>query len=157
VNPPDNIANTITEYRFKPENIVGKVPDLPEKYDLMSLVMVNLGVKDENYVGLIKMLDQLLIGMQTNPKKASGILKDEYKINPLTIKEAESDMCNLSQGVYDRGKAEGMNIGWNKGKEEAQIDILKRLLGDSVTLDKALEIVDIDVETYKKYLNENIK
>jgi predicted transposase YdaD len=66
-------------------------------------------------------------------------------------------MCNLSQGVYDRGKAEGMNIGWNKGKEEAQIDILKRLLKDSVTLDKALEIVDIDVETYKKYLNENIK
>jgi hypothetical protein len=174
VNPPDNIANTITEYRFKPENIVGKVPDLPEKYDLMSLVMVNLGVKDENYVGLIKMLDQLLIGMQTNPKKASGILKDEYKINPLTIKEAESDMCNLSQGVYDRGKAEGWAKGKNeglaegigigrtegllKGKEEgkveAQIDILKRLLGDSVTLDKALEIVDIDVETYKKYLNK---
>jgi predicted transposase YdaD len=70
-------------------------------------------------------------------------------------------MCNLSQEVYDRGKAEGIGIGriegWNKGKEEAQIDILKRLLKDSVTLDKALEIVDIDVETYKKYLNENIK
>jgi predicted transposase YdaD len=78
-------------------------------------------------------------------------------------------MCNLSQGVYDRGKAEGWAKGKNegltegllKGKEEgkveAQIDILKRLLGDSVTLDKALEIVDIDVETYKKYLNENIK
>jgi predicted transposase YdaD len=77
-------------------------------------------------------------------------------------------MCNLSQGVYDRGKAEGWAKGKNegltegllKGKEEgkveAQIDILKRLLGDSVTLDKALEIVDIDVETYKKYLNENI-
>jgi flagellar biosynthesis/type III secretory pathway protein FliH len=79
-------------------------------------------------------------------------------------------MCNLSQGVYDRGKAEGWAKGKNeglaegigigrtegllKGKEEAQIDILKRLLGDSVTLDKALEIVDIDVETYKKYLNK---
>jgi flagellar biosynthesis/type III secretory pathway protein FliH len=98
-------------------------------------------------------------------------------------------MCNLSQGVYDRGKAEGWAKGKNeglaegisigrtegigigraegigigrtegslKGKEEAQINILKRLLKDSVTLDKALEIVDIDVETYKKYLNENIK
>jgi predicted transposase YdaD len=70
-------------------------------------------------------------------------------------------MCNLSQGVYDRGKAEGIGIGRTegllKGKEEAQIDILKRLLKDSVTLDKALEIVDIDVETYKKYLDENIK
>jgi predicted transposase YdaD len=82
-------------------------------------------------------------------------------------------MCNLSQGVYDRGKAEGIGIGRaegigigitegllkgkEEGKVEAQIDILKRLLKDSVTLDKALEIVDIDVETYKKYLNENIK
>ena len=51
---PSNIANTITEYKFKPEYIVGEVPDRPSNYDFMSLVMINLGSKDENYSGLIK-------------------------------------------------------------------------------------------------------
>lgn len=47
----------ITAYGFNPEYIVGSVPDSSEKYDLMSLVMINLGESGENYEGLIKMLE----------------------------------------------------------------------------------------------------
>lgn len=42
---PSYAVNTITEYRFKPENLVGEIPDVPKNYDLMSLIMINLGKK----------------------------------------------------------------------------------------------------------------
>lgn len=142
---PQDRVNTITEYRFKPENLVGEVPDNPERYDLMSLIMINLGSEDKNYDGLIRMLD-LLLNKYTKAEKsreAEETLKNDYNVKLRFNSKGDDDMCNLSQGIYNDGVAEGAVL--------KAIEVVKNLLADGFTLEKALIIADIDKETYEEY------
>ncbi|MCM1508228.1 MAG: hypothetical protein NC177_14030 [Ruminococcus flavefaciens] len=148
---PKKIANTITRYSLKPECVVGNVPDCPKNYDLMELVMINLGESDENYDGLIKMLDTLLNKYIDDRDKALTILENEYSIPFKSINEEVDSMCNLSQGIYDRGKAEGAIEGKIQGIIEQSLKVVENLLKKGSTLDEALEIAEIDKETYEKY------
>jgi hypothetical protein len=150
VNAPQETANTVTEYRFKPEHIVGEVPDCPQKYDLMSLIMINLGSKGKNYSGVIKMLDQLLVELENNRKTATDILENEYQIYYKTIKEEALGMCNLSSGIYDKGRVEGRTEG---GILNA-VKVVQNLLAKNFTLEEALPIANIDKETYEKFVNK---
>jgi predicted transposase/invertase (TIGR01784 family) len=174
VNAPQETANTVTEYRFKPEHIVGEVPDCPQKYDLMSLIMINLGSKDKNYSGVIKMLDQLLVELENNRKTATDILENEYQIYYKTIEEEALGMCNLSSGIYEKGMDKGFALGKDEGKAEGRaegraegkaegkaegsilksVQVVQNLLEKNFTLEEALPIADIDKETYKKYVGK---
>ncbi|MDE6425104.1 MAG: PD-(D/E)XK nuclease family transposase [Ruminococcus sp.] len=150
-NSPKKTANTITRYNFKPEYMVGEIPDCPERYDLMSLVMINLGESDENYDGLIKMLDTLLNKYIDDRDKALTILENEYSIPFKSINKEVDSMCNLSQGIYDKGKAEGAI----EGKIQGKIEMIKAMLEEGTTLETALRIAKIDKETYEKYNSES--
>ncbi len=145
---PKSLANTITEYRFKPENLVGEVPDIPEKYDLMSLIMINLGTKNKNYSGLIRMLDILLnmYPKADKTKDAEEILKNDYNITLRSFCKEVDSMCNLSQGIYNDGKIEGLA----EGEIIKAIKVVKNLLAKGFSLEEALSIADIDKETYEK-------
>jgi flagellar biosynthesis/type III secretory pathway protein FliH len=166
VNAPQETANTVTEYRFKPEHIVGEVPDCPQKYDLMSLIMINLGSKDKNYSGVIKMLDQLLVELENNRKTATDILENEYQIYYKTIEEEALGMCNLSSGIYEKGIDKGFALGKDEGKAEGRaegkaegsilksVKVVQNLLEKNFTLEEALPIADIDKETYEKFVNK---
>ena len=128
---PLEFANTITEYRFKPENLVGEVPDIPKHYDLMSLIMINLGAKDKNYDGLIRMLD-ILLNLYSEIGKsqtALDILESDYHIPLRSVRKEVENMCNLSQGVYDDGFAKGVSEGKAEGKAEGIALVAKRLKG----------------------------
>ncbi len=160
VNAPQEIANTVTEYRFKPEFLVGEVPDVPQRYDLMSLIMINLGAKDKNYCGVIKMLDQLLVELEKNRKSASDILAKEYQIHYRTIEKEALGMCNLSDGIYekgmDKGRSEGILEGRNEGRTEGilkgKIDTIKNMLKEGIALETALKFAGLDQETYEEYV-----
>ncbi|MGN0629763.1 MAG: hypothetical protein ACI4JN_00410 [Ruminococcus sp.] len=153
---PESVANTITEYRFKPDNLVGEVPDVPQKYDLMSLIMINLGSKDKNYSGLIRMLDILLnmYSEKGTSRQALDILEKEYNIPLRGVSREVDTMCNLSQGIYDDGMAKGVEKGRAEGRAEGAIDnavkVVKNLLAKGFALEEALAVADIDRETYEK-------
>ncbi len=148
---PLETANTITTYGFKPESIVGSVPDCPEKYDLMSLVMINIGESGENYEGLIKMLDILLNKYIENRENALIILENEFNIPFKSINKEVDSMCNLSQGIYDKG----LNDGLSKGKIKGKIEMIQNMLEDGIPLESTLRAARIDRETYEKYINES--
>jgi predicted transposase/invertase (TIGR01784 family) len=150
VNAPQETANTVTEYRFKPEHIVGEVPDCPQKYDLMSLIMINLGSKDKNYSGVIKMLDQLLVELENNRKTATDILENEYQIYYKTIEEEALGMCNLSSGIYEKGMDKGFALGKDEGILKGKIDTVKNMLKEGMALETALKFTGLDKETYEK-------
>jgi predicted transposase/invertase (TIGR01784 family) len=150
VNAPQETANTVTEYRFKPEHIVGEVPDCPQKYDLMSLIMINLGSKDKNYSGVIKMLDQLLVELENNRKTATDILENEYQIYYKTIEEEALGMCNLSSGIYEKGMDKGFALGKDEGILKGKIDTVKNMLKEGMTLETALKFAGLDKEIYEK-------
>lgn len=89
------------------------------------------------------MLDTLLNVIITDKKKALDILESEYKIPLITIQEEADTMCNLSIGVF--------NDGFNSGAVKNAVEVVKRLLVKSFSLDEALEVAGIDKEIYEKY------
>lgn len=63
-------------------------------------------------------------------------------------------MCNLSRGIYDKGKAEGAIEGKIEGIIEQSLKVVENLLKKGYALDETLEIAEIDKETYEKYNSE---
>ena len=122
MDPPKNRWNSITRYRLTEENLVGNVKEPVRHYDLMTMVMVCLGGADgENYDGILKLLDVLLSPKAGEAEKRQ-VLQEEFDIPMTETLEAEvHQMCNLSEGVRDLGRAEGFlasirslmaNTGW---------------------------------------------
>ena len=128
-SPPENRENTIVEYSITEKNIIGEVKEPTENYDLMTIMIICLGGKDDNnYSGIIKMLDVLLSGTIA-PDEKKKLLKDEFDIAMTQEMESEAmDMCNLSQGIEDRAKAG---------------DIIKIMSNMGVSEEKAMDILEI--------------
>ena len=125
---------------------------------MMSLVMINLGKSDKNYSGLIKMLD-LLTNMRRIPvEKAMDILEKNYGVKFKNRLKEVDDMCNLSQGFYDDGKAEGIiegrAEGRSEGKMQAKVQMIDKLLAKGFKLSEALELAELDEEAYNKFKAE---
>ena len=59
-------------------------------------------------------------------------------------------MCNLSQGFYDDGKAEGEA----KGKMQAKVQMIDNLLAKGFKLSEALELAELNEEAYNKFKAE---
>ena len=109
MDPPKYRANTIARYRLTEENLVGEVAEPVEHYDLLSIVMICLGgPEQENYSGILRMLD-VLLSHETSEAEKKRILQDDYGI-PMTetIEREVSVMCNLSKGVEEKGVAKGI-------------------------------------------------
>lgn len=129
---PKNKHNTITRFSFNQKNLVGKAIFDKKDYDLMEIIMVCLGKNhnDENYSGLIKLLDVLLSDkIKADEKKK--ILENEYNIKMTKSIEREVlGMCNISDGVYERGIEKGVIVGAIKMCKELEIsliDTIKRI------------------------------
>ena len=102
-NPPKYRKNTITAYSMKERNLVGSVAEKEENYDMLTVLTVCLGgFGDENYEGILRMLD-VLLSDRILPEEKKKILKDEFDIAMTKTMEREAmEMCNLSQGIVDR-------------------------------------------------------
>ena len=102
-NPPKYRKNTITAYSMKEQNLVGSVAEKEENYDMLTVLTVCLGgFGDENYEGMLRMLD-VLLSDRILPEEKKKILKDEFDIAMTKTMEREAmEMCNLSQGIVDR-------------------------------------------------------
>lgn len=107
MNPPVEKENTITEYSITEKNLVGRMTEEKENYDLLSVIMVYLGKPDDkNYEGLLKMLD-VLLSDQIQPKVKKDVLKNEFDVEMTeNMERTASTMCNLSEGIVDRTTVE---------------------------------------------------
>ena len=124
--PPKNCQNSITRYRLAEDNLIGDVKEPVRNYDLLSMVMVCLGgAEGENYDGVLKLLD-VLLSPQAGEAKKREVLENDFGI-PMTeaLKTEVHRMCNLSEGVRDLGRTEGIltsirnlmtNTGWTLEK-----------------------------------------
>ena len=87
------------------------------KIDLLNIVLIGLtnelSEHDDKYE-LHRLLSAIL-SMELSVKEKLGIMENEYHI-PLDdkIRKDVSDVCNLSQGIREKGRAEGRA----EGKEE---------------------------------------
>ena len=157
MTPPNERSNSITRYHMTEENLVGSVKEPVRNYDLIDVVMLCLGGEDrENYDGVLKLLDVLLSPKAGEAKKRQ-VLQQEFAIPMTETMEAEvREMCNLSQGVRDLGRAEGRMEGRAEGRVEGRAEgllasIRNLMANTGWPLEKAMEVLGVPETERPKY------
>lgn len=151
MNPPKVRNNTITQYAIQEENIWGDVNEKKEYYDLINAVMICLGTEDDSTEHeLLRLLDVLL----SSDKKAvekKEILESEFNI-PMTekIEEEVEEMCNLSDGVENKGIQKGIKQGTLSTLCELVLDNLLDVKEAAKRLDVTVEEFQTELDKYKK-------
>lgn len=147
MNPPKSRANSITEYSFTERNFVGKVQEKRQNYDLMTLIMICLGDSDNNAENeMLELLDVLLSSDKKVDEKKQ-ILEKRFNI-PMTeeFEEEVESMCNLSDGVEQKGL--------EKGIKEGVIKTLIALVQDNLLpLEEAARRAEMTVEEFQAMMN----
>lgn len=106
---PTEIENSITEISLQQRNLVGCVPDTKE-YDLFGIIVVGLSEKiatEASEYKLHRLLEAFFSATLVESDKRK-IIEKEYGI-PYSneIERSVSQMCNVSQGILERGRIEG--------------------------------------------------
>lgn len=156
-NPPKKRENTITRYCVQEENLVGQVLEQKENYDLLTVVMICLGhAGDDNYTGILKLLD-VLLSSDKEAEEKKKILQEDFDIAMTKTLESEvSAMCNLSKGVEERGIAigleRGMERGLERGLEAATLNAIRNLMETlKLAAEQAMEALKVPKEEKVKY------
>lgn len=163
LNPPKERRNTITRYYITEENLVGSVRETLSHYDLLTATILCIG-GGEDSTGVFRLLDTLL-SADAPVEERCRILQDEFDIPMTETLETEVEtMCNLSQGVEERGRlrgrtegrAEGRAQGRAEGRAEGRTEgILSsiRTLMDTMgwTMEQAMSALNISDEDRPKY------
>ena len=174
-NPPKTHKNTITRYKISEENVIGSVKEDIPHYDLMNIVMLCLGSSDNIEDNALGMLNTLLSDTMSSSERIEILDKKfDFDMSPDDEKEV-SEMCNVSRGVYDKGmdrgialgRKEGMALGMDKGinlgREEGMTlgmdkstlnSISKIMTTFNVTIDRAMDILEVPVEKREYYKNQ---
>ena len=156
-NPPKKRENTITRYYIQEENLVGQVSEQKENYDLLTVVMICLGhAGDDNYTGILKLLD-VLLSSEKEAEEKKKILQDDFDIAMTKTLESEvSAMCNLSKGVEERGIAigleRGLEQGLERGIETTTLNAIRNLMETlKLTAEQAMEALKVPEAEKVKY------
>lgn len=157
VSPHKAERNTITRYRITEENMVGQVKELVRHYDLLTVILIGLGDPDDEECTDILRLLSVLLSNKIDEQKTKQIMQDEFGI-PITeeMGRAVTEMCNLSQGIENRGIAKGLAKGRAEGRiegrAEGMIASLHNLM-DSMnwTIEQAMTALKISEEERQKY------
>ena len=142
MNPPNYRKNTINQYSIQEENLIGEFGENVEYYDLLTGIIICLGDVEDEMTGILKLLE-VLLSSERSPKEKREILQEEFNIKMTQELEREvSEMCNLSEGVEQKGIAKGIT---------ASIRNLMESMGWSI--EQAMDALQIPTEERNGYLN----
>lgn len=111
MNPPNYRKNTINQYSIQEENLIGEFDENVEYYDLLTGIIICLGDVEDEMTGILKLLE-VLLSSERSTKEKREILQEEFNIKMTQELEREvSEMCNLSEGVEQKGIAKGIAKG----------------------------------------------
>ena len=144
-NAPNYIGNCITKFSMQPEHILGDMPFEPEEYDKLSVIMICLNRKTFNYSDeTIKLLNLLFPSAkeELNPDLVTILENDYHFPKASNLAEEANTMCNLSEGIYEKGIEEGIS------------KIVQSGLRKGLTCEFIADKFDIPIETVKQIAEE---
>ena len=147
--------SVINHYRLTERQVFGKYKEPQENYDLLNIVMVYLGQGPVRN----RMLSMLQVIFQETTKSAeekSEILKKKFDIEVTSEMEEElRTMCNLSEGIYERGMSQGMSQGMARGAETKTIEIIKNLWKKGMDIDFIKDVTSWTEEQIMKVVKKD--
>ena len=142
--------NSLSHIHLTREDLVGRY-DWKGKMDLFNIVMIGLTreLPENNEIyELHRLLGALLSGKLTVDEKLN-IIGNEYEINiENNLRRDVSDMCNLSQGLVEEGREEGIV----EGRAEGEAGIIIKMYNKGFTVEEIAETIDKDVEEVKEII-----
>ena len=141
-DPAKKRKNGIFKYHTVEDTIYGKPYTKPENYDLMEVVILNLGDADKK--SDLEILDLLnaLFSTNTTPEEKKQKLHNDFEIAMTVEFESEvQEMCNLSKALVEQGR--------EFEREEGKINFARMMLEDNEPVDK--------IERYTGYTLEKIR
>lgn len=137
--------NTVVQYSIKPEVMIGNYPDTSSEkvgYDMLSMIMINLGNTSKSKDGIIGLLGTLLLDNDVAEKKIR--LDNDFGI-PMTetFDKEVFDMCNLSSYVE------------NRGIEKGRLETIKEIVSSGImSAEKAAKVFGLPIEKIKEICSE---
>lgn len=155
-NPPQKIQNTINRYHITEENFVGDVKEKVKNYDLMCAIMLSLGDVEKSD-GILRLLNTLLL--KNDSSEIERVLAEDYRISVSNeLKEDIGNMCNLSEGLIEKGIEKGFEKGRLEGIIENTVASLRNLMESmSISFEQATQLLKVsekDIDMYKKLVEK---
>ena len=100
----------------------------------------------------------VLLSSECRVEEKKRILEEEFAIKVSKQMEEEmAQMCNLSQGIVEKGIAQGIEKGMAQGVEKgafnATLDSLRRLIANAgMSAEQAMNVLEIPASERKRYL-----
>lgn len=146
-NPAKLYRGTIESYRIAEE---GDVKSKPETYDLLRVVMLCLGEKHSNEAKLIRFLE-VLLSVEKGADEKLRILREKFGIEAdAKLKGGMEIMCNLSQGILEKGIREGLS----QGRQEKTKELAYKMYSQKRSLHEIAEFLEVEESQLKEWLEE---
>lgn len=148
---PHDRCGTITKYEMHEVNIYGNAHAPRHEYDLITVVMVCLGENEggaDDRSNLLDMLNYLMLNSIDSYKQKQQVLNNEFdvKMTP-RLEEGVAEMCNLSQGIKDVGRAEG--------RAEGIVGVALTMLKEKVNLAFITKMTNLTADEVRKLAKDN--
>lgn len=139
-DPSKENRNSIVEYGFTQQKVIGKVDEPVKNYDKMKAIIINLNDDGmDNRTDIIRLLSTLLSTTETVERRKK-ILENDFHI-PMTkeIEEGMQDMCNYGTAVQTYGE----RIGVQAGQLKLILSTMKKHGWD---VEKTMDFMDVDAK-----------
>ena len=148
-DPPENVKNMIQRYELRERNELKKhYGEKKENYDLINIVMLNLGDEED---GVLGPLNELFVKDNTAEEKYRN-LKEKYGIEVSEeTRGGIQTMCNLGEGILRKGISQGIS----KGIDTRTIEFITRIMQsknfDYAQAARYLELTEKEEKDYQMY------
>lgn len=147
----------VTRYRFQPAETTDDTyyPEQEKNAaDLIELIIIRAGGSIEslhNDPSLAGLVNTLWRDISCLPKYIPKTAA-EYNV----LNKEVTDMCDMKEVGIREGELRGELKGIAKGELKKAVEVVKNLINSGKSLSEALELVNIDRETYEKYISSGI-
>ena len=116
--------------------IANKLPEHEDKYEVHRLLSA-------------------LLSTDISAAEKLEIIETEYNI-PIDdrMREEVSIMCNLSQGILERGEARGEARGESRGEAKAEAKFIKSMYTSGYSLEQIAEVIEKSIEEVRGILQK---
>ena len=148
-------ADTINRYSIKEECLRGNFHEKKKNYDLMTVVVLRLGNKGESSEDNAIRLLSKMFSMHLKYEEKIDMLENEFKISmSKEIDKEVWEVCNLSEGVYNRGYDKGYDDGVLAGVISKTKKASYKLYLIGTPLEKIVDVEEVEMSELLTWVEE---